>query len=157
LDTAAGNYGEAAAHLAEARRLAEACAAPSERALCLLALAELQIATGVRDEARATLAEARAILEPLGARPALARADALAASLSVQAAPVVTSPLPAGLSAREAEVLRLVAQGCSNAEIAARLFLSPRTVTTHLTAIYTKLGVEKRAAATAFAIDHGLR
>ena len=61
--------------------LAEACAAPYERALTLLALAELRLATGDRPMATATLAEARALLEPLEARPALARADALAARL----------------------------------------------------------------------------
>jgi ATP/maltotriose-dependent transcriptional regulator MalT len=157
LDTAAGSYDGAAAHLAEALRLAHACAAPYERALCLLALAELLLACDDRDDARATLAEARAILEPLGARPALARVEQIAAALAASPATTPTQGFPAGLSAREAEVLRLVAQGCSNAEIAARLYLSQRTVTTHLTAIYTKLGVENRAAATAFAIDHGLR
>ena len=101
------------------------------------------------------LAEARALLEPLEARPALARADALAARL---AAPAARAPAyPAGLSAREAEVLRLVAQGLTNAQVAERLFLSRRTVDQHLRSIYGKLGVNSRAAATAFAIDHGLR
>lgn len=81
LDTAAGQHAEAANHLDAALALAEACAAPYERALTLLALTELHLATGDRPRAAATLAEARAILEPLEARPALARADALAARL----------------------------------------------------------------------------
>lgn len=63
---------------------------------------------------------------------------------------------PAGLTTREAEVLELVAQGLTNAQVAQRLFLSPRTVDTHLTSIYHKLGVGSRSAATRFALDHGL-
>ena len=62
----------------------------------------------------------------------------------------------AGLSAREVEVLKLVAEGLTNAQVARRLFLSPRTVDTHLTSIYHKLGVSSRAAATRFALDHDL-
>ena len=81
LDTAASRHADAQTHLAAAMELAEACAAPYERALTLLALAELRLATGDRPMATATLAEARALLEPLEARPALARADALAARL----------------------------------------------------------------------------
>jgi DNA-binding NarL/FixJ family response regulator len=60
------------------------------------------------------------------------------------------------LSAREAEVLRLLAEGISNAAIAERLSLSPRTVKSHVTNIYGKLGVDNRAAATRFALEHGL-
>ena len=63
---------------------------------------------------------------------------------------------PAGLSAREVEVLRLVSQGLSDTEVADRLIVSPRTVTTHLTSIYNKLGVNSRAAATRFAVEHHL-
>jgi DNA-binding CsgD family transcriptional regulator len=63
---------------------------------------------------------------------------------------------PAGLTSREVEVLGLVAEGLTNAEVAHRLFLSPRTVDTHLTSIYHKLGVSSRAGAVRFAIDHGL-
>jgi predicted ATPase/DNA-binding CsgD family transcriptional regulator len=60
------------------------------------------------------------------------------------------------LTKREIEVLRLVAQGLSDAQVAERLVLSPRTVNAHLTSVYNKLGVNSRAAATRFAIDHGL-
>ena len=54
------------------------------------------------------------------------------------------------------EVLGLVAQGRTNREIAAMLVLSEKTVARHLTNIFTKIGVENRAAATAFALHHGL-
>jgi DNA-binding NarL/FixJ family response regulator len=64
--------------------------------------------------------------------------------------------VPVGLSAREVEVLGLVAAGLSNAEIAALLSLSPRTVKAHVANIFGKLGVANRAAATRFALDHGL-
>jgi DNA-binding NarL/FixJ family response regulator len=54
------------------------------------------------------------------------------------------------------EVLRLLPRGLSNAEIAEALFVSPRTVQTHLTNLYGKLGVGGRAEAVAFAMAHGL-
>ena len=63
---------------------------------------------------------------------------------------------PAGLTGREVEVLRLVAAGLTSAEVAARLYLSPRTVQAHLYRIYNKVGVSTRAAATRFAIEHNL-
>jgi predicted ATPase/DNA-binding CsgD family transcriptional regulator len=63
---------------------------------------------------------------------------------------------PADLSAREAEVLRLVATGLTNAEVAKELFLSSRTVDWHLSSIYRKLGIHSRAEATRFASEHGL-
>ena len=63
---------------------------------------------------------------------------------------------PGGLTSREVEVLGLVAEGLTNAQVARELFLSPRTVETHLTSIYHKLGVNSRAAATRFALEHGL-
>jgi predicted ATPase/class 3 adenylate cyclase/DNA-binding CsgD family transcriptional regulator len=63
---------------------------------------------------------------------------------------------PAGLTAREMEVLCLVAKGLTDAQVADRLVISPRTVNTHLTSIYSKLGVDSRTAATRYAIEHQL-
>jgi DNA-binding NarL/FixJ family response regulator len=63
---------------------------------------------------------------------------------------------PAHLTAREAEVLRLVATGLGNAAIADRLFISLSTVKVHVANIFAKLDVTNRAAATHFAVDHGL-
>jgi tetratricopeptide (TPR) repeat protein len=80
--TDAGQYAESAAHLDLALALADACAAPYERALTLLALAELRATTRDQAGSRAALDEARAILAPLGAKPALSRAEALAARLA---------------------------------------------------------------------------
>ncbi len=156
LATADGRYAAAARHLDEALALADACAAPYERALTVLAQAELRAATGDRAGAARRLAAACATLEPLAARPALARAAALSARLAAPTPGAVATARPAGLTAREVEVLRLVAKGLPNAAVAARLFLAPRTVNTHLTAIYTKLGVDNRAAATRYALEHGL-
>ncbi len=65
-------------------------------------------------------------------------------------------PLPAALTVREAEVLRLVAQGLTDNDVAARLIISARTVHAHLQSIYSKLGVNSRTAATRFALDHSL-
>jgi predicted ATPase/DNA-binding CsgD family transcriptional regulator len=79
-------------------------------------------------------------------------------SPAATAAPGASGPTtyPAGLTAREAEVLRLVAQGLTDAQVAEQLIVSRRTVSTHLTAIYGKLGVNTRSAATRFAMEHGL-
>ena len=63
---------------------------------------------------------------------------------------------PGGLSEREVEVLVLVARGHTNRSIAEELFISEKTVTSHLTHIFTKLGVSSRAAATAYAYERGL-
>ena len=63
---------------------------------------------------------------------------------------------PAGLTARELEVLSLVARGLTNAQIAQELYLSPRTVNGHLNYIYRKLEVSSRSAAVRFALEHGL-
>jgi HD-GYP domain-containing protein (c-di-GMP phosphodiesterase class II) len=63
---------------------------------------------------------------------------------------------PAGLTAREVEVLRLVARGLSNREIAERLVISPKTAGNHIEHIYTKIGISNRAGASLFAMQHGL-
>jgi predicted ATPase/class 3 adenylate cyclase/DNA-binding CsgD family transcriptional regulator len=63
---------------------------------------------------------------------------------------------PGGLTAREVEVLRLLAQGLTDAQIAEQLVISPRTVNNHLTSIYSKIQVSTRSAATRYAIDHQL-
>lgn len=152
LDIQARRYDSAAAHLDAALALAGTCDAPFERALTLLAFAELRRATGRLDDARSFIDEARAICGSLGAVRALALADALAGRIAGRTLPGAA----AGLTPREIEVLRLVAEGLTDAQVAERLFLSPRTVSQHLRSIYNKLGVSSRAAATRFAIEHGL-
>jgi DNA-binding CsgD family transcriptional regulator/membrane protein implicated in regulation of membrane protease activity len=70
--------------------------------------------------------------------------------------PAMEGPVPHGLSAREVEVLRLVAAGLSNAEIAERLVLSERTVHHHVAHIFNKLGVSNRVDAARVAIRDGI-
>ena len=65
-------------------------------------------------------------------------------------------PHPAGLSDREVDVLRLVARGCTNREVAARLSISAKTVGHHVGHIYAKIGITTRPAAALFAMEHGL-
>jgi DNA-binding CsgD family transcriptional regulator/tetratricopeptide (TPR) repeat protein len=67
-----------------------------------------------------------------------------------------TPTYPAGLTAREVEVLRLIAQGWTDAQIAEHLVISPRTVNRHTTSLYSKLNVSSRAAATRYAHEHHL-
>nr|WP_281070125.1 helix-turn-helix transcriptional regulator [Paeniglutamicibacter psychrophenolicus] len=104
---------------------------------------------------------ARASLRELGAAAALGRA-----AKSLEAGPVpgpgakpdtATQTVGFGpISPRETEVLRLVATGMTNRQVAQTLFLSEKTVARHLSNIYTKIGVENRAAATAYAYDRGI-
>ena len=154
LNNATGKFEAADEHLRAALELADACSAPYERALTLLALAALQLTEGNNTDVSALLEEARGICSDLGAAPALARADALAAQTS--GARGVKSGYPAGLTRREAEVLGLLAAGHSNKEIAAELFLSERTVERHITTIYRKTETHRRTEAMAFALRHGL-
>lgn len=91
---------------------------------------------------------ARWVFQQLGAVPDLARVEALSRKAAPKAA--------GGLTAREVEVLRLVAAGKTNRGIAAELFLSEKTVDRHVSNIFTKLGLSSRAAATAYAYEHNL-
>ncbi len=92
LATEAGRLDQAEGHLDAALALTDACAVPYERALTLLAQAELRMACAQPTQASAALDEAHAILMTLGAAPALARADAVAARLAADAAPGPASP-----------------------------------------------------------------
>lgn len=70
--------------------------------------------------------------------------------------PPAPTTAPDELTAREVEVLRLLAQGLSNTQMAERLIISPRTIHAHIRSIYSKLGLTSRVAATRYAIDHHL-
>lgn len=151
--------------LIPAARLHGAVEALRERSGTLLqspvseALAERQLAA-LRDRLDPdVLATAWAAGKALSTAQAVAEADALATALSTAGATGDTGPeraLPGGLSAREADVLRLAATGLTNARIADRLFLSEHTVRAHLQRIYQKLDVHTRSEATRFALEHGL-
>jgi ATP/maltotriose-dependent transcriptional regulator MalT len=101
------------------------------------------VALGDEEAGVLELAAARELFERLGADPDLARISAKAGQSH-------------GLSERELEVLRLVASGRSNREIASTLVISEHTVARHLQNIYAKLGLSSRTAATAFAFEHEL-
>ena len=133
-------------HLGTALELADACAAPYERALTLLVAGRLDYATGDDAAARSKLEAALALCAPLGARPAHDAAQRLLDELN-------SRPAGSVLSARELEVLALVADGLTDREVAARLYISPRTVNQHLRSVYNKLGVGSRAAATRRALE----
>jgi DNA-binding CsgD family transcriptional regulator len=113
------------------------------RVLIGLACREL----GDQDGAEMELDAARWVFRQLAAAPDLARAEALSGKVASGAD---------GLTARELQVLRLVAAGETNKAIAADLFVSERTVDRHISNIYAKLGVSSRAAATAHVYQHGL-
>lgn len=116
----------------------------------------------------------RAMLEPRPHRAALSagdaadelRAEARAGRLDGEAVNAVLHaaghettrrpPRPAGLTAREVEILRLLARGLLNKEIARGLQITPKTVGNHIEHIYAKIGVSSRAAAALFATEHGL-
>jgi DNA-binding NarL/FixJ family response regulator len=70
--------------------------------------------------------------------------------------PMTSQARPGGLSRRELEVLRLLAEGRTAGEIAAQLFISARTAEHHIQHIYTKIGVSSRATATRWAVKHGV-
>lgn len=120
--------------------------APYERAQVQVLMGRALAAIGDTPSARRELESARSTFRRLGAGPAVDEVSALLAPPS----------LPAGLTAREVEVLRLVASGRSNAQIAGDLVLSEKTVARHLSNIFGKLDVGSRTAATAYAFENGL-
>jgi DNA-binding NarL/FixJ family response regulator len=145
----------AQAALAAAFAIAERGGMRPELARTHTAQARLELARGGRRsdiQAAAHLAAALALWSELGNTSEAER-------LSESAQPEISRlrpALPAGLSEREAQVLRLVAAGKSNRQIAQELALSEKTIANHLTNILGKTGADNRAAAAAFAIRHGL-
>ena len=112
-----------------------------------------------------TLTAARSQLEEAAWTAAWAEGRAMSPERAIEyaleqeeAAPEPASPeaYPAGLSAREVEVLGLVATGLTNAEVAERLFFSSRIINWHLSSIYRKLGSHSRTEAACFAVEYGL-
>lgn len=102
-------------------------------------------AMGDEDSARAELAVAGRTFDDLGAIPARKEVER-----------ILGGGRPDGLTAREIEVLRLVAAGRTNPQIAAELFLSEKTVARHLSNIFGKTNVTSRTAAAAYAFQHQL-
>ena len=147
LFTDSGRLPEATEHIEKSLALAQACEAPYERAITLLAKGQLLADRGKPHEARTVLEEVREICVPLGAEPALGRVAEMEEGLR---SPQSRAPsAQAGLTKREMEVLRLVAQGMSNQKIAESLVLSEHTVHRHVANVLGKLGVSSRTAAVA--------
>jgi DNA-binding CsgD family transcriptional regulator len=111
-------------------------------------------APGDHDRLTSLLAESLSISSDLGMRPLMERVVALQARVESQSGR--RPAYPDGLTQREVEVLQLVAAGKSNAEIAAELVLSIRTVERHISNIYGKTNSHNRVDAAAFAFIHGL-
>ncbi len=183
---AAGHLDEATAAADELDHIAAEFDSPALSAAALTARGRLLLARCDNDTARSTLLQALRLWQELevpyevatvrlllgqacrncddedGAERSLARAatifDELGATLDARQTRDLSgsSALPAGLTAREVEVLQLVAAGEKNRDIAATLNLSERTVARHLSNIFTKLGVTSRTAAAAFAYENGL-
>ena len=114
-----------------------------ETARCRMQLGRALRTLGDHESAITELAAARSSFAELGAAPA-----------ERQAAALISPAYPGGLTAREAEVLRLVAAGKTNPQIAAELYLSDKTIARHVSNIFTKLNVTSRTAAAAFAYEH---
>ena len=123
----------------------QALGMPYDAARARVQIALACASLGDTDAAGMELDAARTTFERVGARPDLARVAELA-----------QPGRPASLTARECEVLRLVAAGRTNREIATELVISEHTVARHVQNIFAKLGVPSRAAATAYAYEHGL-
>lgn len=130
--------------------------APYEAAQVRLLLVAVCRQLNDRDRAELECDVARKVFEQLGAAPALAQLDKLLADEPDGAEFPSKSGPNQSVTARELQVLRLVAAGRTNREIAAELAISERTVERHISNIFTKLGVSNRTAAAAHAYDHGL-
>ena len=129
----------------------------------LYGLARVALAQGKSERARQQGQESLAIFEAIGHHKAAevrqwlnSGPDAVSRVRQPTTNEKIARTSPAGLTAREVEVLRLVVQGLTDAQMADQLVISPRTVNWHLTAIYSKLRVTSRSAATRYALEHHL-
>ena len=148
LALAGGDARAALVSLRHAEHLWQELEAPYEAARARALVGVACRLLGDAEAATLELEAARGIFEQLGAARDLARMDSLTAG--------ARSGSAHGLTERELEVLRLVAAGKSNRQIAGELVISDHTVRRHLQNIFAKLGVSSRAAATAFAFRHNL-
>jgi len=154
-----GDWPAAALHLDDAEAIAQREGLWPEMSRILLAQADLSLAQGGPGSgarARSLLGRALALYQKLGLDGEARRVRTRLRGLPRQPGDPAAAPLPARLTPREAQVLRLVAAGRSNRQIAQELALSESTVAKHLTSIFNKVGVDNRAAAAVFAIRHGL-
>jgi ATP/maltotriose-dependent transcriptional regulator MalT len=145
VELARGEPQAALRSLREAWQVWEELDAPYEGARVRLLVGLACRALGDEDGAALEFESARATFEALGAAPEIARVDRLVGRKESH-----------GLSARELEVLRLLASGRTNRDIATELVVSEHTVARHVQNIFAKLGVSSRTAATAFAFEHDL-
>jgi DNA-binding CsgD family transcriptional regulator len=140
------------------RELAE----PQMTGYCLLRIAEARRAAGLRDRAADVLREGLEIATRLGAQPliedfiGLARRARIILDEEPAASDTSTPADPFGLTERERQVLALIAQGQTNKDIAATLYISPKTAGIHVSHILDKLGVRGRVEAATLAVQHGL-
>jgi DNA-binding CsgD family transcriptional regulator len=147
-----GEHDRAVEHLQAALALNRGMGATTWLAHTLYAFGRTLRERGARDDAAAAsemLAEAAALAEQIGMPTLLARTRALGAS-------TVQRPPPDGLTAREVDILRLVASGASNREIGAELFISQHTVANHVRSILQKTRTANRTEAAGYAHRHAL-
>ncbi len=157
----AGDHGAACCRFADAVYGFERAATPFETGRARLGLAAALAALGRRAGAEHEARVALAAFERIGAAHEASRAAALLAEIAASAPAAGASgagcgACPDGLTARQREVLQLVAQGLSNKQIGGRLFLSEFTVKRHVADVLTKLDLPSRAAAAAWAVQRGL-
>ena len=146
------NWKQAAERYADAVAASEIGGHAHDVIEAMIGLGRARHELGQADEAARQLRTAEAMAHEIANSQLLAQvAEALAETASGAA-----NALPGNLTVRQAEVLRLLADGLSNREIAARLYLSPGTVERHLGTIYRKLGLGGRVEAARYAVEHGL-
>ena len=150
-------FPEAAEHFEEALRFCRHADYRPELAwsCCDYADALLQRnGTGDREKAMSLLDESLAISTELGMRPLMERVDGL--NQLLDSMPSKGLVYPDGLTPREVDVLKIVATGKTDREVAEELFISVGTVNTHVKSILNKTGSSNRTEATAYAVQRGL-
>jgi DNA-binding CsgD family transcriptional regulator len=151
MSRARGSLAEARRQLEDAITLLDSVGLTPDATTARIALAEVLLDLGRPDSARGVADAARACAAALGARRDLELASRVLANIRGDG-----TGAPAGMTSREVEIVRLIAEGLTNAEIAIRLVLSPRTVERHVSNVYLKVGATGSAARTV-AVAHARR
>jgi len=147
-----GQWAAAAEHFEAAAGAYREAGHPHDTVEALIGLGSARFHLGQAADAVRQLRDAEALATQIANPQRLAEVRAALAEIGETAA----GALPDGLTARQAEVLGLVAAGLSNKQIAGQLYLSPATVERHLATVYSKIGVSGRVEAARYAMAHGL-